>query len=393
MKIQRLIGAVLSSLGLFLSSWIVIPAPIFALLPLGVGVPEISPLLFAGNSLLLGFSLLQRQRWFLRHVAIAFSTCAMILSSLPLLQLPATIKQADIQMQSALGADYQTQISDAEKARMRSYPVILADLVRGLPTPKARRDHQSFSAEDGTSLDLEIYRPTTTGLHPSIIAIYGGGWQSGEPEHNARFHAYMAHQGYTVVAIDYRHAPHYRFPTQLQDVQTALQWVSQNAADYEIDTTRIALLGWSAGAHLALLAAYQTDVIPLRAVVSYYGPTNLTAGYQDPPIPDPIDTRAILEAFLGGSATQLPRQYELASPLHYVKLGLPPSLLIYGSRDHLVKPVFGQQLYDLLRDTENTAVLISLPWAEHSFDVVFRGLGNQIALYYTERFLAWALHQ
>ncbi len=393
MKIQRLISFVLSGLGLFLSSWIMIPAPFFALLPLGVGAPEISPLLLAGNSLLLGVSLLQRQQWFLRHVAIAFSTCAVILSSLPLLQLPATIKQADIQMQSALGADYQAQISDAKKTQMRSHPFILTDLVRGLPTPKAWRECQAFNAGDGTSLALEIYRPTTTGLHPAIIAIYGGGWQSGEPEDNARFHTYMAHQGYTVVAIDYRHAPRYHFPTQLQDVQTALQWVSQNAADYEIDTTRIALVGWSAGAHLALLTAYQTDVIPLRAVVSYYGPTNLAAGYQDPPVPDPIDTRALLEAFLGGSPTQLPRQYELASPVHYVKPGLPPSLLIYGSRDHLVKPVFGQQLYDLLRDTENRAVLISLPWAEHSFDVVFRGLGNQIALYYTERFLAWALHQ
>jgi acetyl esterase/lipase len=402
-KIQLWINITLSGVGLFLSSWIVIPAPTFFLLPLGVGAPEISPLLFAGNTLLLGFSLLQRQRRILRYVAIAFSLCAMVLCSIPLLQLPAAIKQAEIQMQSALGTNYLTQIPISKTARMRTHPFVLADLVAGMATPTVHHDHRSFTASDGTSLDLEIYRPIPSKLHPAaitpaivnpaIITIYGGGWQSGEPAQNAQFNTYMAHQGYTVVAIDYRHAPRDRFPTQLYDVQSALEWVRQNAADYEIDSTRIALMGWSAGAHLALLAAYQRSALPIRAVVSYYGPTNLTAGYQNPPVPDPIHSRAVLEAFLGGSPTQFPQQYNLASPVHHVKSGMPPTLLIYGSRDHIVPQVYGQQLYHLLRDAGNKAVLISLPWSEHSFNAIFGGLGNQIALYHTERFLAWALHQ
>lgn len=391
-KIQHWMKLSLSSLGLFLSSWIVIPAPTFSLLPLGVGAPEISPLLLAGNLLLLGFSLLQRPRSRLRRLAIASSACAIVLSSLPLLQLPAAVNRADAQMRSALGADYSTRLTAAEKTKMRPHPVVFTDLVRGLPTAQPRRDRQSFAARDGTALDLEIYRSNTTGLHPVIVTIYGGGWQSGEPTEHAQFHAYLANQGYTVVAIDYRHAPRYQFPTQLEDVQSALLWLRQHAATYEIDLSRVALMGWSAGAHLALLTAYQTNALPIRAVVSYYGPTNLTAGYYDPPVPDPIDTRSVLEAFLGGSPAQFPRRYELASPIHHVKPGVPPSLLIYGDRDHLVKSMFGQQLYQRLRDTGNTAVLISLPWSEHSFDAVFNGLGNQIALYYTERFLAWALH-
>lgn len=391
MKIQQWISLVLSGLGLFLSSWIVIPAPTFSVLPLAVVAPEISPLLLLGNVLVLGFWLLQQWRGLLRDLAIGCSVCAVILSSLPLLQLPATVQQANTQMQTAIGANYLMQMPTHQKAQMRSHPVVLTDLVTGLSTPMVQPDRQSFSTTDGTRLALEIYRPGTSGLHPAIVTIYGGAWQQGKPEQNAVFNSYMATQGYTVAAIDYRHAPHYRFPAQVQDVQAALQWITQNAATYDIDLTRLAVVGWSSGAHLALLAAYQTDAVPIRAVVNYYGPTNLTEGYRDPPNPDPIHTRAVLEAFLGGSPEQFPEQYQLASPVHYIKPGLPPTLLIYGSRDHLVKPIFGQQLHDRLRSTGNTAVLIPLPWAEHSFDAVFRGLGNQIALYYTERFLAWAL--
>ncbi|NET35648.1 MAG: alpha/beta hydrolase [Cyanothece sp. SIO1E1] len=64
-----------------------------------------------------------------------------------------------------------------------------------------------------------------------------------------------------IVAIDYHHAPRYRFPTQLQDVQTALAFIRQQAAAYEIDPEHMAIMGWSAGAHLAMLAAYQPGAI------------------------------------------------------------------------------------------------------------------------------------
>jgi acetyl esterase/lipase len=70
---------------------------------------------------------------------------------------------------------------------------------------------------------------------------------------------------------------------------------------------------------------------------------------------------------------------------------LPPSLLIYGDRDYLVQSKFGQGLYDQLKAVESSAVLIRIPWADHAFDAVFNGVSNQLALYYTERFLAWAL--
>ncbi|MGA7935660.1 MAG: alpha/beta hydrolase [Kovacikia sp.] len=391
MHVQWWVCLILSIAGLFLSLWIVVPAPIFSLLPLAVGAPEISPLLFLSNGVVLGLALLQRSQYWGRHLAIALSVIGLILSSLPMLRLSPTIQQADQMMHTALGNHYLKQVPRDQQASFRAHPFVLADLFRGVPITPVQPERQSFLTLDKTRLPLDIYQPSTDRLHPAIVTIYGGAWQRGEPTQTATFNRYMVKQGYAVVAIDYRHAPRHHFPTQLQDVQAALQWITQNAAALKIDINRMALMGWSAGAHLALLAAYQSGTLPIQAVVSYYGPTNLTAGYYDLPRPDPIHTRAVLEAFLGGTPAQLREQYEQASPVHYVRPRLPPSLLIYGNQDHVVKSVFGQQLYDQLRLTGNTAVWIPLPWAEHSFDAVFRGLGNQVALYYTERFLAWAL--
>ncbi|GAB4157658.1 MAG: hypothetical protein Fur0046_37430 [Cyanobacteria bacterium J069] len=394
------LGLLLSLLGLFLSLWVVVPAPTFALLPLGVGAPEISPLLLVLNGLLwvgaIALSRLQRRPRFrqIAHSAIALSLIAVLLSSVPMLQLPSTVRRAEQSMREALGETYG---ASGEVAKTwRSQPFVWLDLMRGIPIPaQVLAESVEYAAADGTPLRLVKYQPAAAPARKMgvIAAIYGGAWRSGDAEENAAFNRYLAAQGYTVIALDYRHAPAYPFPAQLQDVQAGLQLIRQRAEDWGIDGDRLALIGWSAGAHLATLAAFQPNAIPVRAIVSYYGPVDLAEGYRSPPRPDPIDTRAVLTDFLQGTPDSRPADYRAASPITYVRPGLPPTLLIYGDRDHIVKPEFGQQLYRQLVANQNTAVLLRLPWAEHAFDAVFRGIGNQIALYYTERFLDWAIGQ
>lgn len=123
---------------------------------------------------------------------------------------------------------------------------------------------------------MDIYRPPQVGNYPAIVILYGGAWQYGNPKATADFSRYMAARGYTIFAIDYRHAPRYRFPAQLDDVRTALDFIRQSAAQYEAKADHVALMGRSAGGHLAMLAAYQADALPVQAVVSYYGLFNLT---------------------------------------------------------------------------------------------------------------------
>ncbi|MDJ0797103.1 MAG: alpha/beta hydrolase [Calothrix sp. MO_167.B12] len=386
-----LVPLLLSLLGFFLSLWIIIPAPTFSLLPLGVGAPEISPLLIAihGSVLLLTMGI--DKGWWSVVIFIC-SVVGLILSLLPLLQLPTANQEFTAEMETVLGVDYLQAIPQDLLTQMRPQPFVMADVWRGIPQDKVRIARGIiFASPDQVELKLNIYQPLLSGKYPTLIIIYGGAWRTGSPNSHENYSVYMAAQGYSVVAIDYRHAPKYKFPAQMEDVEAALRYIQEYAHDLEVDTERMAIMGRSAGAHLATLAAYKQNAFPFRAVVSYYGAVNLTAGYYDPPVPNPIDSKTVLENFLGGTPKELPELYRQASPINYPRSNLPPSLLVYAGRDHLVKPKFGRQLYNKLKSNDNLAVWLEVPWAEHAFDKVFSGVSNQLALYYTERFLAWAL--
>ncbi|GAB4529799.1 MAG: hypothetical protein Tsb0014_11970 [Pleurocapsa sp.] len=392
LEILRLFIVLVSAVGLFFSLWIIIPAPTFSLLPLGVGAPEISPWLIVSNAIALLLVIPQLKYGVICDVALLASLLGLFFSFLPLIQLPAANASFKQEMKTVLGANYLDKIPASLQTKMRPQPFVLLDVFRGIPLPEVRIQRGIvFASPDGVDLQLNLYKPTRKGKYPGIIIIYGGAWQSGTANNNEAFSRYMAGQGYSVIAIDYRHAPQYRFPAQLEDVQTALKYIQDNADELEVDCDRLAIMGRSSGGHLAKLAAYQPDAIPFRAVVSYYGSSNLTAGYHNPPFPNPINTRAILHDFLGGTPQERPEIYQKASPINYVRPDLPPSLLVYADRDHIVQSQFGDRLYQKLCSVDNSAVFLNIPWAEHAFDAVFFGLSNQLALYYTERFLAYYL--
>ncbi len=391
-----LIG-ILLFLGLGLSTWIILPAPIFSLLPLSVGTPEISPMLLIFNAVViivagLQFWLRNYRQPRLLIVTLCISGLALGLSASPLSQFSSTQSQAERSIIASLGEDYLRNLPLLATAKMRSQPLIVSDIWRGINTPKIRIDRSiPFASPAGIPLSLNIYRPLQVGTYPAIISIYGGAWQRGSPDSDENFNRYIAAQGYVVWAISYRHAPAYHFPAQIDDVRSALAYIKQHANEYETNLDRVALIGRSAGAQLAMLAAYQDPPFPIKALVNYYSPVNLTAGYDDVPTPDPIESRATLRAFLGGTPTEFPELYRQASPLNAVKSGLPPSLLIYGGKDHIIQSKYGKYLAQKLKSQGNQAVFIEIPWADHAFDAVFSGMSNQLALYYTERFLAWAL--
>ncbi|MEN9230952.1 MAG: alpha/beta hydrolase [Thermostichus sp. DG02_5_bins_236] len=184
------------------------------------------------------------------------------------------------------------------------------------------------------------------------------------------------------------------------ECQPGLLFVQAHAREWGVDPERMAVMGRSAGGQLALLLAYPalhdpeghgSRPTPFRAVIVLYGPVDLAAGYADPPRPDPINTRAVLEAFLGGSPATRLELYRQASPIHQVRPHLPPTLLIYGGRDHVVQPKYGQLLATQLCQAGNAVAWIRIPWADHAFDAVFRGLSSQLALYASEHFLAATL--
>jgi len=344
-----------------LSACILVPAPNLVLLPLTIAAPELSPCLLVFNLLAVAAAI----RFY--RPAIPFVIASLALSSWPLVQLQ------NIHILASNPAA--TQVYGTGNVTS-----LLLDCFRGGGADSIQPQR--------LPLHILYYPPKGGGATPAaLIDIYGGAWQKGSPADMHRFDSHMALRGVAVFAIDYRHAPAFHFPAQLADVNAALWFIYSNAARYKVDPNRLVLCGRSSGAQLALLAAYEAGPVPVRAVISFYGPTNLTEGYSDLPSPDPIHVRSVLEAYLGGSPAQFPAVYRAASPVAYVNHALPPTLLIQGERDHIVKAVFARELYQGLQESGNRAFLLEIPWAEHGFDFVPFGLGNQLSLRYVEKFL------
>ena len=245
----------------------------------------------------------------------------------------------------------------------------------------------AYRAADGSPLAMRLFRAAVPGRRPTVVAIYGGAWRSGSASQGAGLNRELAARGFTVVAIDYRHAPRFQHPAQLDDVRGSLALLRDSSAAWGIDTSRIALLGRSAGGHLAELAAFTADSGAVRAVVAIYAPFDLVRGYVELPRPDPVDARAVLRAFLGGTPAQVPARYRDASPSALVRPGLPPVLLIFGGADHLVRPAFNRAAAAAFRAAGGRVAEVELPWAEHGFDMVPGGLGAQLATEVIVRFL------
>jgi len=126
------------------------------------------------------------------------------------------------------------------------------------------------------------------------------------------------------------------FPAQIYDVKSAIRFLRANAAQYDIDPTRIGVVGFSSGGNLALLLGLtvpadglegQDDNLPytssVQAVVNLSGATDLVSWNKEP----------YVSAYLGGSLETKPEQYKKASPTTYVKTGTVPILTIHGDKD------------------------------------------------------------
>lgn len=396
---------------LFLSLWIVLPAPNFFLLPLAVGAPAVSPLLGG-----LGVIALLLTLWLIEsppHTVVAILLIIVALNSLPLLQQPQAVAAAERSMVQAFPDSHKDNLSKIKLFESQSTPIpafSIFNFFRGIPQSEVR--HQAkipFASPAGETLFLDVYQPQLPGRYPAVMMVYGGGWRTGNSSENEALGRFLAGRGYVVIAADYRHTPQHKFPDQLEDVAAALAFVRDHTDKYEIIPDRIALLGWSAGAQLAMLTGCQApatllpktlsestaELVSVQAIVSYYGPVDLANGYRNPPRPDPLNVRQVLAAYLGGSPDEQPTTYAEASPITYVKSAapstLPPILLIHGGRDHIVEVKYGNYLYNQILRSRNTAVWVKIPWAEHAFDKVFNGVGNQMALHFLERFLAQTL--
>jgi acetyl esterase/lipase len=362
-----------------LSLMVIVPPFTLALAPFAVGASEYSPLLVLLDlawCAVAGFLL--RGRRGARRVTQALLLVAACIALWPYVAFTRAAASAGEQLG---GQGSRPSFS-------------LATAVRGLPVSSEVVERTiAYTAVDGAPLELRLYSLPARALRPTVVVIYGGAWRQGEPTQCENVSRALAARGFTVAAIDYRHAPAHPWPAAIDDVNRSLQLLRDSASAWGIDVARMAVLGRSAGGHLAELAAFRPETFPLRAVISIYAPFDLKQGYEDLPVPDPIDVRAVLEDFMSGTPATRALAYREASPSTHVRSGLPPTLLLFGGRDHVVKASFNRDAASKLRAANVPVVAVELPWADHGFDMAPTGLGAQLAFAVISSFLDRELKQ
>lgn len=221
-----------------------------------------------------------------------------------------------------------------------------------------------FARPGGVSLTLDAFVPDGKGPFPTAILVHGGGFTGGTKNHfiTPLFQP-LSDARFTWFTINYRLAPAHRYPACVEDVETAIRWVKDHAAEYKVDKDRIALIGESAGGHLVSLAgARGKGKTRVAAVVPFYAPHDLE--FQ-------ADSRKALgpslSALLGLSAFDDAAREALrsASPSRYVRPGMPPYLLVHGTEDEQVPYAQSVRFRELLNASKNRCDLITIPNGRH----------------------------
>lgn len=262
----------------------------------------------------------------------------------------------------------------------------------------------------------DVYRAPQPGPRPFVLVIHGGSWRFGDKGEVPQVSRRLAAAGMTVLDVRYRLAPKDPFPAAPADLRCLLSRLPEQAGRLGIDPARGALVGRSAGGHLALLTGYVSAApadeaarIPVacpvpgdagaapaqvKAVVGIYPLVDMVDGHDNPSRPDPIDGPESVELFMGGSPGQRPEAYALATPTTWVKPGraLPPTLLIHGAGDALVRVSHSLTMERVLREAGQPVKLIVIPMADHGFDFRPGGVGEQLERAVLLSFLRTHLH-
>ncbi|MBX2923347.1 MAG: alpha/beta hydrolase fold domain-containing protein [Chitinophagaceae bacterium] len=200
-----------------------------------------------------------------------------------------------------------------------------------------------------------------------IIYIHGGGWSGGDKSEFPRqlIEELTGRRGYVVASVNYRLVKNgnNRFPAQIEDVKKVLEFITKNAKKYRYNGNEYALMGGSAGGHLAMLYAYGYDEKKqVKTVVDLWGPTDLT----DKSVrPDGSNADNTVINFLGEKDhnAAITRQ---ASPAYYLtkETGVP-TILFHGAEDPLVHVSQAENLYKKLQELEIPAQLEIYPNEKH----------------------------
>lgn len=203
----------------------------------------------------------------------------------------------------------------------------------------------AFARIGDRELLLDLHHPGGADPAPLIVYVHGGAWRAGSRDQMPI--GLLMKEGFAIASVDYRLTPEAPFPANVHDIKAAIRFLRARAGQFRIDTDRVAIIGSSAGGHLAALVGvtgghpdlegtvgeHLDQSSEVQAIVSYYGASNLTTILSQS-TPHGLKVRVpALELLFGGPISERETLARLASPVFHVDRDDPPVLLIHGDQD------------------------------------------------------------
>lgn len=234
---------------------------------------------------------------------------------------------------------------------------------------------------------------------PAVVLIHGGGWASGNKSHLVPMAQILATHGFFTASVEHRLSPEAKYPAAISDLKTFVKWIKINAEKYNIDTTKIAVLGCSSGATLATfigVTGQNPDFVShqinssvtdkVQAIINIDGILDFTDPAESAKDNDPMKPSAGARWF-GYTYQQKPEIWVEASPINYAGPKTPPTLFInsalprfHAGRDEYIKILSGNGIYTEIHTVEKTPHPFWLfnPWFNETWPYVVEFLNKTL---------------
>jgi acetyl esterase/lipase len=247
-----------------------------------------------------------------------------------------------------------TNIRDTSFSTKRAY----LSLIKTMPDVKVVTEFKSprvaekrklvYCDLNGRKLHVDAFYPTgRSGFsRPAVVIVHGGGWRSGSPEQHVPMAQRLAAMGYVCFTVEYRLSTEALYPAAVNDLKSAIRWLRTQKKKFGIDTSKIAILGFSAGGELAAFVGATNQSLDFKDHACHIGVSDAVHGIVDidgtlsfvhAESGEGDDRKSISAAsyWFGYAKKENPELWKAASPLTHVGKNTPPTLFLNSSVDRM----------------------------------------------------------
>ncbi|MBL8088609.1 MAG: alpha/beta hydrolase [Chthonomonas sp.] len=245
----------------------------------------------------------------------------------------------------------------------------------------------TYSKIDGVDLQMDVYRPAATAAKTpafAVVVIHGGAWMGGNRVDMRDLCTALTKQGFVAASVSYRLAPKFKYPTMIQDVQTAVRYLRANSKALNIRRDKIGAAGASAGGQLSLMlgstesrmrtsreATNQSSKV--QVVLNLFGPVDMTIAQDYGRALDPV-----FSAVLGKPRAEAAALIKAASPYYSFTRESAPTFTIHGDKDPLVPVNQAKVLEAKLTELNVPHETRIVPGMAHGIDMKVPGTGKAL---------------